>query len=263
MEKCSRPSNTNGTEKKIPCECETIGYSRSIEKMPVAVDLSAVLKVTPETSKTIAAGKIEGAVRPAASQREKQGKRGNKEKPQHGADLVAANGEEESRPAWRGVVSPLGQPGRVAASPQVLLPGGGVSTPAQPLEGVLSAEKESMALPQITMETPANCQGRTRHDDITLAATGGEPGSLSIAAPNSSTASNISSDTPVTAAQNNTKDIQEKDVSYHPATARLATVTTPSMFNSEITASFDPAVFWMKAGPFSNHQIQLSGWETL
>ncbi|KAF4791168.1 hypothetical protein TURU_133462 [Turdus rufiventris] len=96
------------------------------------------------------------------------------------------------------------------------------------------------------METPADCQGRARHDDITLGATGGDPGSGSIEVPNSSPASKISSDTAVTTAQNNTKVIQKKDISYHPAITSIAAAPTPSMFNSEITASFDPTVFWMK-----------------
>ncbi|KAF4796251.1 hypothetical protein TURU_086033 [Turdus rufiventris] len=94
------------------------------------------------------------------------------------------------------------------------------------------------------METPANCQERACHDDITLGATGVEPGSGSIGALNSSPASNVSSDTAVTTAQKNTKDIQGENTNYFAAIAMLAAAPTPSMFKSQVT-SFDPAVFWM------------------
>ncbi|KAF4805065.1 hypothetical protein TURU_002365 [Turdus rufiventris] len=113
------------------------------------------------------------------------------------------------------------------------------------------------------METPADCQERVRHDDITLGATGGEPGSRSIEVLNSSPASNISSDTAVTTAQNNTKDIQEKDISYHPTTTIIAAAPTPSMFNSEITASFDPALFWMKVKQKALESGDLEGAELI
>ncbi|KAF4797048.1 hypothetical protein TURU_077962 [Turdus rufiventris] len=99
------------------------------------------------------------------------------------------------------------------------------------------------------METLDDCQERARHDDITLGATGGEPGSGSIGAPNSIPASNVSSSTAVTTAQKNAKDIQEENTNYSAAFAMLVVAPTPSMFKSEVTSSFDPAVFWKKGDP--------------
>lgn len=74
-----------------------------METIPVTGEQPAAVGAIPQTSKTIAAGKIEGEEHPATSQREKNGGGGgggerNKEKPQDSANLVAASGEEETKP---------------------------------------------------------------------------------------------------------------------------------------------------------------------